>query len=104
MVIVAPSNVTHLRWGWRVWILCHAGSLRGCLLKDTHNLRLKFLEIHGQHGSARMENEVAARGQQVQMPAQGLFHASLDAIAFMGFAHHLAGGEADARASWGDRG
>jgi hypothetical protein len=45
-----------------------------------------------------MEDQVATRRQQVQMAAQGLSHAALDAVAFMGLAQNLAGCEADARA------
>src|SRR5208337_2590215 len=66
------------------------------MLKDTHDLGFEFLEIHGEHRAARMEDKVAARRQQVEVTAQSLFHASLDAIALMSFAQHLSGGEANA--------
>jgi hypothetical protein len=42
-----------------------------------------------------MKNEIAALGHQLQMAAQGLSHAALDAVALMGLAEHLAGCEAD---------
>ena len=76
----------------------HSRRLGLCLLKDTHNLRLKFREFHGEHGAARMEDQIAALGQQIHMAAQGLAHAALDAVALMRLAQHLAGGEPDARA------
>jgi len=44
-----------------------------------------------------MENQVAALGEQFQMAAEGLSHAALNAVAFMGFAQNIAGGEPDAR-------
>ena len=54
-------------------------------MKDTYNLRLKFREFDGKHKAAGMEDQIKAPGQQVDMAAQGLAHAALDAIAFMGF-------------------
>ncbi len=68
-----------------------------CLLKDTHNLRLKFRKFDGEHRAAGMQDQVEAAGQQVQMAAQGLAHAALDAVALMRLAQHLARGEPDAR-------
>jgi len=47
----------------------HSGRLGACLLKDTHNLRLKFLEIDGKHRTARVQDQVAALGQQLDVPA-----------------------------------
>jgi len=44
-----------------------------------------------------MEDEVEPLGQQVHMVAEGLFHAALDAVAFMRLADHLADREADPR-------
>lgn len=77
-------------------------------MEDTHNLSFKFRKFDGENETARMKDKVAALGQQVDVAAQNLAHAPLDAIAFMGLAQHLAGGEADARASQrlgsGDRG
>ncbi len=42
-----------------------------------------------------------SRRQQVDVAAQGLSHAALDAVALVGLAEHLAGGEPDA---WARRG
>jgi hypothetical protein len=64
------------------------------LLKDTHNLRLKFRKFDGEHDAARMEDEIEALRQQVDVAAQGLAHAALDAVALMRLAQHLARGEA----------
>ena len=69
-------------------------------MKDTHNLRFKFRKFEVEDRSAGMEDEIAAQRQQGDVAAQGLSHAALDAIAFMGFAQDLAGGEADARICW----
>jgi hypothetical protein len=73
-------------------------------VKDTHNLRFKFRKFDGEDGTARMEDEIAAQRQQVYVAAQGLAHAALDAVAFMGFTKDLAGGEADARGCLAGRG
>ena len=67
------------------------------LFKNTHNLRLKLRKFHGKHVAARMEDEIHSHGQQVGVAAQGLAHAALDAIALVGFAHHFAHSEPDAR-------
>jgi len=48
-----------------------------------------------------MKDQVAGRGQQVDVAAQSLFHAALDAVALNGPCRDLAGGEADARAARG---
>ena len=53
-----------------------------------------------ENSAAGMEDEIAALRQQVDVAAQSLSHAALDAIAFMGLAQHLAGGEPNA---WGRR-
>ena len=78
-------------------LLCAARRLGPGLLKNTHNLRLKFREFHGEHDAAGMKDQIEARGQQIHVAAQGLAHAALDAVALMGLAQHLARGEADAR-------
>jgi len=78
-----------------------ASRLGLCLLKNTHNLRLKFLEIERQHRAPWMQDQVAARRQQFHVAAKRLSHAALDAVPLMSLAKHLAGGEADTRASRG---
>jgi hypothetical protein len=75
-----------------------ARGLGACLLKETHNLGFEFGEFEVKDDAARMQDEVEARGQQIDMAAEGLSHAALDAIAFMGFAQNFAGGEAHTRA------
>jgi hypothetical protein len=40
-----------------------------CLLKDTYNLRLKFRKFQSQYNAARMENQIAALGQQPHVAA-----------------------------------
>ncbi len=47
-----------------------------------------------------MEDEIGSIGKQVHVPAQGLAHAALDAIALVGFAKHFAGGQTHARPAW----
>jgi hypothetical protein len=69
-------------------------------MKNTHNLSFKFPKFDGENGAAWMEDEVAALGQQVDVAAQSLAHAALDAIALMGFAQDLAGSEANPRRFW----
>lgn len=76
------------------------GSSSGCgarLLQNTHNLGLQFGKFHRQHGAPWMENEIEARGQQVNVQAQRLAQTPLDAIAVMRLAQHLAYGQAYAR-------
>jgi hypothetical protein len=84
---------SQLRWG----LGRHAHGFSICLMKDTHNLRLKFREFDGEHEAAGMEDEVEALGQHVDMAAQGLAQAALDAISFVCFADHFADGEPHAR-------
>jgi hypothetical protein len=67
-------------------------------MKETHDLCFKFGEFEGKDDAARMQDEVEAPGQQIDMAAESLSHAALDAIAFMGFAQHFADGETNARA------
>ena len=69
-----------------------------CLCKDTHDLVLKFRKFHGEHHAARMEDQIEAGRQQIDVTAQRFAHAPLDAIAFMSLAHDFARGESDARA------
>jgi hypothetical protein len=84
---------SQLRWG----LGRHARGFSICLMKDTHNLRLKFREFDGEHEAAGMEDEIEALGEQVDMAAQGLAHPALDAISLVRFAHHFADGEPQAR-------
>ena len=65
-------------------------------VKDTHDLGFKFREFDGEHSAAGMKDEIEAGGEQIDMAAQGLAHAALDAIALVGLAEHFACGEADA--------
>jgi len=74
----------------------HARCLDGCLLENTHNLGFKFHEIQCEYRAARVENEIAGRGQQVKVAAQSFFHAALDAIALVRLAQNFANGEPNA--------
>ena len=67
------------------------------LSKDTHDLGFEFREFDGEHRPARMEDQVEAGGKQIHVTAQHFAHAALDAIALVGLAEHLAGGEPNAR-------
>jgi hypothetical protein len=78
-----------------------AGSLSPRLLENTHNLGFEFREFHGQHHAARMKDQVAAGGQQIDVTADGLSHAALDAIALVRLAQHFSGSEAGARRARG---
>jgi len=71
------------------------------LLKDTHNLGLKFRKIEREHRAARMEDKIATLREQRNVSPQGLAHATLDAIALMGLAHNFAGCESHTR-GWDD--
>ena len=80
---------------WRC--LRHACRLSPRLMKDTHNLSFKFPEFECHHKPPRMQNEIEPRREQIHMSPQSLAHAPLDAIAFMRFAQHFAGGQTHAR-------
>jgi len=67
------------------------------LLEDTHDLGFQFHEVEREDDAAGMEDEIAAGGEQIDMAAEGLAEAALDAVALVSFAEDLAGGEADAR-------
>ena len=69
------------------------------LFKDTQNLSLKLREFHGEHDAAGVQDEIEARGQEIDVAAQRLAHAALDAVALVGLADHFAYSEADARSS-----
>ena len=84
--------------GRRNQAACDYGRFGMCLMKNTHNLRLKFRKFEGQDDSAWVKDQIASLRQQVDVAAQSLSHAALDAIAFMGLAQNLAGGETHARA------
>jgi len=47
-----------------------------------------------------MQDQVATSRQKVEMPAENLAHSSLDSVALVSLAEHLAGGEPD---PWGGR-
>ncbi len=49
-----------------------------------------------------MKDEVDARGEQIDVAAEGCAHAALDAIAIVGLAEDLACGETDAGGSIGN--
>jgi hypothetical protein len=83
-------------WIWNCCVTRHAGRFGFRLMKDTHNLGLKFRKIESEHVAAGMEDEIAIVGQQVHMAAQGLAHATLNEVAFMGVAEHFACSKADA--------
>lgn len=77
-----------------------ARCLGGCLLKDTHNLALKFRELYGEHNPARMKDEIVSHGNEVNVTAQSLAHASLDSVAVVSLAQHLANGQSNSRTGW----
>jgi hypothetical protein len=37
------------------------------LFKDTRNLALKLREVHGEHDAARVQDEIEARGQEIDV-------------------------------------
>ena len=81
--------------------LCRcARGLGICLFENTHDFGFEFREIHGEHNSPGVQDQVVSRGNERDMAAQRLAHAALDAIAVVGFAQHLTRGEADAGADW----
>ena len=63
--------------------LRHACCLSLCLMKNTHNLRLKFRKFKGEYKPPGMQDEIESRGQHVSMAPQCLAHPPLDAVAFM---------------------
>jgi hypothetical protein len=44
-----------------------------------------------------VKDEIEARWKEIDVAAQSLAHAALDAVALVGLAHHFADGETDAR-------
>jgi hypothetical protein len=73
------------------------------LLEDTHNLALKLREFHSEDGAARVQDEIEARGQKIDVAAQSLAHAALNAIALVSLAYDFAYGKADARRGGSER-
>src|ERR1700677_4144425 len=69
------------------------------LFKNTQNLALKLREFHREHSAARMQDEIEARGQKIDVAAESLAHASLDPVALVSLAQDFANGEADAWSS-----
>jgi hypothetical protein len=67
------------------------------LFKDTQNLALKLREFNGEHNAARVQDEIEARWQKIDVAAKNLAHAALDAVALMGLSQHFARGEANTR-------
>ncbi len=72
------------------------GGISFRLREDMNYLCFKFREIQGQHRTPRVQNQIASLRQQVEMTAQRLAHAALDAIAFVRFTQYFAGGESHA--------
>ena len=60
------------------------------LLKNTHNFAFQFREFHGEHHTLRMQDQVASRGQQIDVVPQNFAHPPLDPIAIVRFAEHFA--------------
>lgn len=77
----------------------HARRLAIRLFEDAHDLRFQLSEIDRKQAAARMKYQVEALGKQVYMPAQGLSHAPLDAVAVMRLAQRLPRGDPNARAA-----
>jgi hypothetical protein len=71
-----------------------------CLMKDTHNLGFKFREFEREDEAARMEDEIEACGEQMDVAPQSFAHAPLDAIAFMRLAKDFACCKSHAWAGW----
>jgi len=67
------------------------------LFKDTHDLRLKFPKFHGQGNAARMKDQIAAGGEQVDVTTQIFANAALDAITLVRLSKHFARSQANAR-------
>jgi hypothetical protein len=80
---------------------CFAGACRldPGLFKDTYNLGFKLHKLHEHDVAPWMEDEIETFRQEIDVPTESLTHAALDAVALMGFAKHLADGEADARSA-----
>ena len=59
-------------------------------------------EVEVDDGAAGVEDDVDWGGELGEVPADGLAHAALDAVAVDGLAHDLAYGESDARGGLGE--
>ena len=67
------------------------------LLKDTYNLGFQFREFHCEHDSLRMEDQVTAGGQEIEVLAQDFAHPALNSVTLVRFAEHFASCEAYSR-------
>jgi len=65
-------------------------SFRLCLMKNTHDLCFKFPEFDSEYSAPWMQDQIAPRRKQLNMPSKCLAHASLDAIPFVRLAQHFA--------------
>jgi hypothetical protein len=79
--------------------LRHAYRLSLCLMKNTHNLRLKFRKFKGQHKPPGMQDQIESSWQHVSMTPQRLAHTPFDAVALVGLAEHLARSKSHTRPS-----
>ena len=70
------------------------------LFKDTQNFPVKLREVDGEHDAARVQDEIEACGQELDVAAKSLAHAALDAVALVGLADDFTDSEADARRGW----
>ena len=67
------------------------------LSKNTHDFCFEFREFDPKDGTAWMKDQVASRGEQIDMAAQHFAHAALDAIALVGFPEHFACSQSNTR-------
>ena len=67
------------------------------LCENTHDLVLKFRELHGHDRAVWMQDQVASGRQQVQMTPEHVAQTALDAIALVRLSEHLADGKSNAR-------
>jgi hypothetical protein len=99
---VQPAECASYSWPWRrVWLRWgnnrHPLRFDICLVKDTHNLRLKFRKFYGENETAGMKDQIASLGQQINVAPQCFSHATLDPIALVSFANYFAGRKTNAR-------
>jgi hypothetical protein len=80
--------------GWGCGLLFFGGLLD--LAEDLGDLALERRELEFEDGAAGVEDDIDGCLEQMQVFADGLAHAALDAVAVDGLAHDLADGEADA--------
>lgn len=87
------------------WLRCRGSGLLLLVLgelldgaEDGGDLAVEEGEVEVDDGAAGVQDDVDGEGEEIEIVADGLAHAALDAVAVDGLAHDFADGKADAGA------